>query len=350
MPKARKPENAGLPKRWVSTRNAYYYMVPPGQEHAWDGKKQFKLGDTLNDAYKVWADRIGSVGEIKTVDKLLDRYLLEVIPTKKVLTQVENKRAIKRLRVVFGEMGIDEIKPRLIYQYRDKSASKSQARKEIWTFSHVFVKAVEWGLLDRHPFRGEVRLEGEKPRDRYIEDWELEECLALPCKRKKGGVLMIQAYMRVKLLTGLRRGDLLRLTMDNIKPDGIHVTPRKTENSTGKRMIIDMSDALRDAIALAKAARPVDISPYLFCNRDGECYFDEEKETASGWDSMWQRFIDRVLKETKVKERFTEHDMRAKCASDATSLEHARQLLTHADSRITERVYRRKPERVQPLR
>jgi integrase len=65
---------------------------------------------------------------------------------------------------------------------------------------------------------------------------------------------------------------------------------------------------------------------------------------------MWKRFMARLLKETKIKERFTEHDLRAKCASDAESLERARQLLGHADSKITERVYRRKPETVRPLR
>ena len=142
----------------------------------------------------------------------------------------------------------------------------------------------------------------------------------------------------------MRRGDLLRLTVDNIKSDGIHVKPRKTETSSGKSQIIEWSDELREAIATAKSVRPVDISPWLFCNRRGECYFDEKKETASGWDSMWQRFMERVLKETKIKESFTEHDMRAKCASDAETLEHARMLLAHADSKITDRVYRRKPE------
>lgn len=64
------------------------------------------------------------------------------------------------------------------------------------------------------------------------------------------------------------------------------------------------------------------------------------------WDSMWQRFMDRVLKETKVTERFTEHDIRAKVGSDAESVEKARALLQHADARTTLRVYRRKPERV----
>jgi hypothetical protein len=43
---------------------------------------------------------------------------------------------------------------------------------------------------------------------------------------------------------------------------------------------------------------------------------------------MWQRFFDRVLAETKVTERFSEHDLRAKCASDAKSLEHARAMLS----------------------
>jgi len=68
----------------------------------------------------------------------------------------------------------------------------------------------------------------------------------------------------------------------------------------------------------------VDDPPWLFCTRNGHCYVHREKGTAKGWDSMWQDFMARVLRETKVTERFTEHDLRAKCASDAGSLEHAR--------------------------
>jgi integrase len=92
------------------------------------------------------------------------------------------------------------------------------------------------------------------------------------------------------------------------------------------------------------------MSPYLFCNRRGECNFDEKTGRAGGWDSMWRGFLSRILSETKVEARFTEHALRAKCASDAETLEHARALLAHADSRLTDRVYRRKPEFVNPLR
>ena len=59
------------------------------------------------------------------------------------------------------------------------------------------------------------------------------------------------------------------------------------------------------------------------------------------------RFMTRLLAETKITHRFTEHDLHAKCASDTETLERARQLLGHADARITERVYRRKPETIR---
>jgi integrase len=101
--------------------------------------------------------------------------------------------------------------------------------------SHALTKAVEWGYIDRHPFKGEVRLKGEKARTRYVEDWEVVECLSLKPLRKTGSVLAAQAYIRLKPLTGMRRGDMLRLTMSDLQDDGIHVQPGKTENTTGKR-------------------------------------------------------------------------------------------------------------------
>jgi integrase len=350
MPRARKPENAGLPLRWRRVHGAFYYQVPPGQEAAWDGKKLFRLGATLADAYTVWAERLRYVQDAKTINQLLDRYALEVIPKKAPTTQTQNRSAIKSVRKVFGTLGLDDVKPMHIYRYVDKAAGKTGARREIELLSHAFTKAVEWGFIDRHPFKGEVRLEGEKARTRYVEDWEIVECLSLAPRRKAGSVLAAQAYMRLKLLTGMRRGDMLRLTMSDLKEDGIHVQPAKTENTTGKRLIIEWSEELRAAVALAKAARPTHLSPFLFCNRKGEGYLDEETGRAGGWESLWRNFIARVMEETKVEAHFTEHDLRAKCASDATTLEHARQLLAHADGAITERVYRRRPEVVKPLR
>ena len=43
----------------------------------------------------------------------------------------------------------------------------------------------------------------------------------------------------------------------------------------------------------------------------GECS-DARQVT---YTSLWPNFIARVMKETKVEEHFTEHDLRAKCVS-----------------------------------
>ncbi len=348
MPRPRKAENKGLPARWQLTHGAYYFFVPPGLETLWDNKRRFRLGKTLPEAYKAWAARIDSQDKTQNIAQLLDRYLLQVVPTKAPTTQSGNVIAIKRLRAVFGAMPLTAIKPRHVYQYVDKREAKVAAHREMEVLSHALTKAVEWGAIDRHPFKGEVRLKGEKPRDRYVEDWEVVECLALSTRRKSGSVLAIQAYIRLKLMTGMARSDLLRLTMADLKDDGIHIQRHKTRQSTGKRTVYLWTPELQAAVNLAKSVRPA-LSPFLFCTRKGEGYFDETTGEAHGWASMWQRFMDRVLTETQVKERFTEHDLRAKCASDAATLEHARALLSHADARTTEAVYRRKPEQVKPL-
>ncbi len=346
MPKKRQPENKGFPAGWRWKNGAIYYQVPKSVRKLWDGKQLFRLGKTPPEAYATYAARIGTIDKAATISKLLDRYAIEVIPCKAPKTQSENIRQLDKLRRVFGPLPLLAIQPSDIYKYVDKRKAKVSAHREIALLKHAFTKAVQWGFISRHPFKGEVRLAGEKPRTRYIEDWEIIECMGLSCARKKGSVKAIQAYIRLKLLTGLRRGDLLRLRVGDLGEKQIRVETHKS----GKSIIYEVTDQLFQAIESAKLVRPIDISPYLFCDKFGQCYIDEKTGDASGWDSMWQRFMQRILAETKVKERFTEHDLRAKVGSDAESLERARQLLAHADSKITNRVYRRKPEVIRPAK
>lgn len=360
MARKRNIENRGLPARWQFKHGAYFFRVPPGLESMWDDKTTFRLGKTLPESYRVWSARIDAQDKANNIGQLLERYLIEVVPTKAPKTRTANALYVKQLTSVFGALPLGGIRPKHVYQYVDKrsqkkttesgrvTGGKTTAHREIEVLSHAFTKAVEWGYIDRHPFKGEVRLQGERPRDRYVDDWEVIECLALGTKRKKGSVLAIQAYIRIKLMTGMARSDLLRLTMSDLKEDGIHIQRHKTRDSTGKRTIYEWTPELTAAVTMAKNARPA-LSTFLFCNRYGAGYINEVTGDAHGWESMWQRFMDRVLVESKVTERFTEHDLRAKCASDAATLEHARALLSHADARTTEAIYRRKPERVRPL-
>jgi integrase len=356
MPRERNIENRGYPKSWRFRYDAYYYRVPKGQEHLWDLKKEFLLGHSLGEAAAEWAKRVHRIEQDATVDALLTRYKLDVIPTKAAATRRGDMHALINLRKVFGAMRPRDVLPRHIYKYVDTRVSKDGEKSratglyEIRVFRHVLSKAVEWGILDRHPFKGEVRLRGIKARDRYVEDWEIAQALALKSKRNSGSVLMIQAYMRLKLLIGIRRGDMLRLRMSDLTDAGIVVRPHKTITTRRTARIFEWTPALKLAVEQAKAARPIDFSPWLFCTSQGEGYFNEDSGQATGWDSMWQRFMTRLLKDTDVKERFTEHDLRGKVGSDEASIERATDLLGHASKEITKRHYRRKPEVIKPVR
>lgn len=348
-PQKRLLQNRPLPARWVLKNNAYYYRVPPGLESSWDGKKWFRLGASLSEAHKSFAERVDKGTSVSTVGQLLDRYLIEVIPTKAPKTQTENRRYHKHLRAVFADVPLDAITPQTVYQYADKRTAKRAAKLEIEMFSHVFTMAVQWGLVPRHPFKGEVTIKGSAPRDRYVEDWEIIAALSIKGHRRRGSIRMVQSYIRIKLMTGISRADMLQLRADQLTDEGILVSRHKVRNSSGKRTLYKWTPELREAVEEAKHARPVDISPWLFCRMDGGCLWDESTGEAKPWDNIWQNFIARVLAVGVVKKRFTEHDLRAKCASDAESLEHARALLSHVDSRLTNRIYRRKVETVEPL-
>lgn len=346
MPRKRNTENRSTPTGWRWKANRWRYRVPPGTEEHWDGKGEFVLGRTLSEAYRTWADRVQPHGDEKTVSDLLDRYSHEVVLTKAPRTQQGNSQSIVRLRQVFGHMPIAALKPVHVYQYLDKRGSQpTSANRDIEVLSHAYTVAIKWGLIEVHPIKGKVISHSERPRDRYVEDWELIEALRVANKT-------VRAYIGVKLLTGLRRADLLSLRVADLKEDGIHVRPRKTARTTGKRLVIAWSDALRKAINEAMASRPrprvVPIASFLFNTSRGEPYIKPDA-TANAFDSLWQRFMDKALKETSLQERFQERDLRAKTASDMP-LELATALLGHADSRITQRVYRRRPDIVKPLK
>lgn len=346
MPKPRKPENRGLPPRWQTHHGAYYYRVPPGCEAEWDGKKRFLLGHNLADAHRTFADRLpSSVKTATTLGDLFDRYEREVLPKDKPNTRVAKLYALKKLRPVFKHLPKHMMRPVYAYRFIDKATKKIAARRAIEVLSHVYTKAIEWGEIDRHPLLDQMRLEGEKPRDRYVNDDEHATIVSIePTRKKRDATRAIQAYIRLKELIPARRIDLLKINVArDVRADGVWVMNQKT----GRRQVFEWTDALHAAIDEAKAARPVDISPWLFCTSKGDCYVNDQ-DRMPGWKSNWQRYRAKVLAAGVA--HFTDHDLRAKVASDADTKERAQELLAHADSRTTDAIYRRRPARVKPTR
>lgn len=337
-PKPRNKGNRELPARWRLRHGAYYYRVPVNCRDSWDGKTEFRLGKTLPEAYKAWSERLEYLSDARNMSELLDRYALEVVPEKAHKSQESNRISIRRLRPVFGDLPIESVLPKHAYRYMDmvaKKHGKASANRDFEVLSHSLSKAVEWGLTDTNRVKGEVRKFSIPRRERYIENWELEESL------KVAGPILC-AYIGLKLLTGLRRGDLLRIKTSDLHDDGIHVQMSKTNMP----LIIEWTEELRDAVELAKSVRSKDCVLWLFCTRSGDC-FVKDNGTASAFDSLWQRFMARAIEKTALDKKYQEKDLRKKTASDMPLLA-AQQLLGHTTSNTTKRHYRLLGDRVTP--
>lgn len=322
-----------LPSRWEFSHGTYYYRVPKHLRDQWDGKTKFPLGRTLGEAYAEWYRRVEPV-DLRTMSDAMARYSNEVLPMKAPRTQVDYAKAVERLQAVFGHMLPREVLPMHVYGYMSR-LKPVQANRDRAVLSAIMTKCVRWGLVERNLVR-EVERNEEEPRDRYVTDAEATAF-------RKHCNAFLKAYIDLKLLTGLRQGQLLalqrgawdgeRLTAPKVKR-GKTVTYRDETDET------ELSDAIAAVLALRKG-RAIR-SMFLFATRLGGQY------TGDGFRSIWQRAMAKHIKAGGA--HFTEHDLRAKVGSDSETLNDATDRMGHRNSGTTSRVYRRRPTDVTVLR
>jgi integrase len=354
-PKRRNHENRALPKYWRFYKGSYSYRVPPQLRHLHGGKTEISLGQSLSGAYQKFALLYQTEECITLMRSLFDRYAAEVVPDKAQSTQKSNYRSLTRLRDAIGDNLVNAVTSQAIYTYRDKCGrkySKKYANLDLEVLSHCFTKAIEWGVIHHHPMTNKKVVKFSlKGRDRYVEDWELEEW----CRVASPFLL---AYAGLKGVTGLRKQDMLTIRLKDISETELTSVNLKTgktirfplydtngEPTTVKLALDDVQDYYRSQ---RKHKRAVVMSQYLFHNRKGECYWSFEKATCSGFDSIWQRHMKKALSETQLEEKFTDHDLRTKVASDLDTDQQASDLMAHSSLQVTRKHYRLKGQKAVP--
>jgi integrase len=261
---------------------------------------------------------------------------------------------------------VTSIDSQIIYKYRNHvgdTRSKTIANRDLECLSHVFTIAIEWGVAKGHPMTGkQVTKYSLDSRDRYVEDWELQEWA------KVANPFLI-AYAQLKGVTGLRQQDMLTLARKNItEPELISVNIK-----TGKKLRFPLytKDGKPSSVKLAlddveayyrsqlqkkinsrhpQALPPVVNSPWVFYTRKGESYYDMEKRRAPGFKNIWGRSMKKALEQTALTENFREHDLRAKVASDLDTDIQAQEQLAHSDAKVTKKHYRRRGTVVAPAK
>jgi integrase len=341
---AKKGSKSGLPKRWREKHGAFYYVPAPGERHRWDNKKWFRLGTSLQDAYREWAGRADMAGNVSKMGTLCDRYELEVVSLKSAASRKSNGYSLKRIRQVFGDTDVDAIDPQHLYQYRDWCArnwSQKSANLDLEVLSHMFTKSIEWGARKDHPMTNKkVTKFSLQARSRYVTDDELSAF------RQNFAGPFLNTYLELKGLTGLRKGDLLSIQLSAVQDEHLRVVPRKGAHKKKRPLLFEMTPEMEAAVAAIKALpRPIG-SIWLFSNRKGQAYINLENGQATGFDSIWQRRMKKWV--DAGNERFTEHDLRAKVASEMASDNDAQELLDHSSPTVTKQVYRRKGKVLKP--
>lgn len=320
-------DNPGIPRvYWKS--GAWRYKCNARQK-ALVGKSWIRLGETAKEAeaaYDQWQERLFPKAGM---GRIFDRYEAEIIPAKpSEATRKSNLQELKKLRAVFAECEPGDITVHDIYRYMDARGvqSKTQANHELSTLKHIFRYAQRWGIVEHNPADPVAKFKL-KPRDRYITHSEFTRFL-------KYTSLWVRRYALFKYKTGLRQRDLLNLRLDQLTLEGISVRSSKA----GKLAIIPWDDELTQLVKEIKADN-LDRGkqgPTLFCLRNGMPY------SKDAFHSRWQYGMRKAMHEGRI-ERFTEHDIRAKHATDADEQGFdATTNLQHSDRRTTQSYLRAK--------
>lgn len=327
MPPRQRQSDRDLPPRVY--RHGKSYRFVPVDPSTGRNAKPINLGRDRAAALRRWAELVGETlagqPEAGTVAGIWARFEREELPAKAKATQGSYRQEVKRILAVFGAMPAAAIEPQHAIRYLDLRGKESptQANREVALLRHLLTKATHWGLIPRNPLLGLQYRNRERPRDRYVTDDELAAAMdqARPWMR----ALMWLAY-----LTGLRRGDLLKLTRFQMQPAGLAVTEQKT----GKRLLVEWTVELRRVVQEALDASPDD---RLF------------PLTQSAVDNAWGRF--QRAWAAQGHERFLLRDLRAKHATDLEAGGgDATAQLGHSGRGVTQRHYLRAPRRVVPIR
>lgn len=338
MPRKRKnPNDNWLPPRTYRGKTSYEWHPKAGGSVSLCKLETEETDQLKAKVWKLYAEKSGNEDREYTVSNMIDDYFKspQFIKRLSPTTQGDYRIYSKKVRIVFGKMQPQKVKPKHVRAFMDKIGINHpvSANRHHSFLSVLFGWGVQYGKLDQNPAR-ECRKFREKPRDRYVTDKEYEIVINLA---RKSGSPFIAPMMEIAYLCRLRAIEVRSLTNDQILPEGIRCERRKgSENE-----ITAWSPRLKAAIEEAQNLYPgVNRSlRAVICGRNGAPVAERAYKTA------WKRLMIEALKpENGLKERFTFHDLKAKGISD-----HNKKFGGHRDKKM-QAVYDRVPNLQSPTR
>ncbi len=283
------------------------------------------------------------------------------------LQRIEN-----RFMKYLGHLPLNEINPRVIEKWRlhrlgSDGVELITANKEITMLKAVLSRSKKWGFVKTHPLEDfEMGKLGDNSRVRFLEKeeyirlmkaleeheeelrlkrdkgnaWRAERSYDLyPDLRKQAFVDSLKPKVIISLASGMRKCELRRIRKEkhiDFQRQGLYLTPEITKAK--KPRFIPLDDKTWKILMdwLRQTEAEYGKKGLVFPGKDGESEFDN---MTKAWSSL--------LEKANIKD-FTWHDMRHDYASQlvmsGVDLNTVRELLGHADLKMTIRYAHLAPE------
>ncbi len=182
-----------------------------------------------------------SLAKKHTLAELIDRYIENILPTKP-----KNAKNVKQhllwWKKELGYCLLSDVKPSHIAQKRDellsqntfckKTRSSTTVVRYIASLSHVFTTAIrEWEWMDENPIRKINKPKLPQGRIRFLDELEKKRLLD-SCKKSNSTFLYLIVVLA--LSTGMRKGEILTLTWENINFERSTILLQTTKNGGTK--------------------------------------------------------------------------------------------------------------------
>lgn len=241
----------------------------------------------------------------------------------------------KRLDKAFGHRYLDTIEPWEVQHFLDgdmipegQRVPRYMLNREIAALSTMLNWGINRGYVRNNPTLT-CKRNPEKGRDRYVTDDEYDAMF-------KVQPLAVSDAMEIIYLTGLRVGDVLRLTFkDSVFDEWLYAE----EGKTGKHVRFMWSERLRKVVENSRKRQPLgehivrrpDGQPYQYFHL-AKTFRSHAKEANEKYDLRGKHAIatDWSLK-----------DLRAKHATDRDDPQMASYALGHSDQQVTNKHYLR---------
>jgi integrase len=207
-----------------------------------------------------------SLSKRKTLGDLIERYIVEVLPTKPKSMNAQG-RQLRWWKNEIGHCALSEVSPSVLAKTRDKLHQGRQPAtvvRYMAALSHAFsVAESEWEWLETNPLKRVRKPKEPRGRVRYLDKEErvrlLESCSDSSCEH-------LYPIVILALSTGMRQSEILSLEWKNVDLIRGYIILEETKN--GERRSVPLVGRARNLFQELSKVRRLDTNLVFYSTRN----------------------------------------------------------------------------------